>query len=67
MDQNQFLFHYKYRYRIKCITYIDLNMVRAAVVKHPHDRIHSGYKEIQSPRKRYGMIDFKNLMGLLQI
>ena len=52
---------------IKCITYIDLNMVRAAVVKHPHDWIHSGYKEIQSPRKRYGMIDFKNLMGLLQI
>jgi hypothetical protein len=52
---------------IKCITYIDLNMVRAAVVKHPQEWIHSGFNEIQRPRQRYGLIDFKNLMALLQI
>jgi putative transposase len=42
-------------------------MVRAGVVKHPQEWIHSGYNEIQSPRQRYGIIDFKNLMALLQI
>jgi len=51
----------------KCITYIDLNMVRAGVVKHPQHWSHSGYNEIQKPRQRYGIIDFKNLMALLQI
>ena len=29
--------------------------------------IHSGYNEIQRPRQRYGTIDFKTLMALLQI
>jgi REP element-mobilizing transposase RayT len=52
---------------IKCITYIDLNMVRAGAAKHPQEWIHSGYNEIQRPRQRYGTIDFKNLMALLQI
>jgi len=46
---------------------IDLNMVRAGVAKHPQKWIHSGYNEIQRPRQRYGIIDFKNLMALLQI
>ena len=46
---------------IRCITYIDLDMVRAGVAKHPQEWIHSGYNEIQSPRQRYGIIDFKNL------
>jgi hypothetical protein len=52
---------------IECITYIDLNMVRAGVAKHPQQWIHSGYNEIQRPRQRYGTIDFKTLMALLQI
>jgi len=52
---------------IKCITYIDLNMVRAGIVRHPHEWVHSGYNEIQKPRQRYGLIDFKSLMGLVQI
>jgi REP element-mobilizing transposase RayT len=52
---------------IKCIAYIDLNMVRAGVVKHPREWYHSGYNEIQRPRQRYGIIDFKSLTGLLQI
>jgi putative transposase len=52
---------------IKCLTYIDLNMVRAGVVKHPQEWNHSGYNEILRPRERYGIIDFTNLMSLLQI
>ena len=52
---------------IKCIAYIDLNMVRAGVAKHPQNWIHCGYNEIQRPRQRYGIIDFKNLIALLQI
>ena len=42
-------------------------MVRAGVAKYPQEWIHSGYNEIQRPRKRYGIIDFKNLMAFLQV
>jgi REP element-mobilizing transposase RayT len=52
---------------IKCMTYIDLNMVRAGVVKHPQKWIHSGYHEIQKPKERYGLIAFKSLMRLLPL
>ena len=52
---------------ITCIAYIDLNMVRAGVVTHPQQWIHSGYNQIQRPLQRYATIDFKSLMGLLQI
>lgn len=52
---------------ITCITYIDLNMVRAGVVVHPQEWIHSGYNQIQRPPQRYATIDFESLMGLLQI
>jgi putative transposase len=52
---------------IKCITYIDLNMVRAGVVNHPQKWIHSGYHELQKPKERYGLIDFKALMRLLSL
>ena len=55
------------KHLIKCITYIDLNMVRAGVVKHPQKWIHSGYNEIQKPKQRYGLIDFKSLIRLLPI
>ena len=52
---------------IKCMIYIDLNMVRAGVVKHPQQWIHSGYNEIQKPKQRYGLIDVKSLIRLLSI
>jgi putative transposase len=42
-------------------------MVRAGVVTHPQQWIHSGYNQIQRPPQRYAAIDFENLMGLLQI
>lgn len=53
------------KHLIKCMIYIDLNMVRAGVVKHPQKWIHSGYHELQKPRQRYGLIDFKALMRML--
>jgi len=53
------------RYLRQCITYIDLNMVRAGVVAHPAEWEFCGYNEIQSPRKRKGIIDFNRLQELL--
>ncbi|MBW2217218.1 MAG: hypothetical protein JRF34_08500 [Deltaproteobacteria bacterium] len=55
----------KNRYLRQCITYIDLNMVRAGVVEHPSQWEFCGYNEIQNPRKRKGIIDFDRLRGLL--
>ena len=48
----------------RCLVYIDLNMVRAAVVTYPCDWTHSGYREIQNPPKRYGIIDLPELSSL---
>jgi REP element-mobilizing transposase RayT len=55
------------RHLIKCIAYIDLNMVRAGVVNHPTEWNFGGYNEIQKPRERYALIDYKRLMELLHI
>jgi putative transposase len=49
---------------LKCLVYIDLNMVRAGVVKHPSKWKHGGYQEIQHPPKRYRIIDITALMEL---
>jgi len=48
----------------RCITYIDRNMVRAGVVRHPEDWIWSGYYEIQYPSERYMVIDTERLLEL---
>ena len=53
------------RYLRQCITYIDMNMVRAGVVEHPTQWEFCGYNEIQHPRKRKGIIDFDRLLDLL--
>lgn len=45
----------------RCITYIDLNMVRAGAVEHPCDWQVSGYHEIQAPWQRKQVIDFNAL------
>jgi putative transposase len=42
---------------LRCIVYIDLNMVRAGVVEHPKDWPHGGYIEIQRPRRKNIIID----------
>ncbi len=52
---------------IRCIVYIDLNMVRAGAVEHPSKWEFCGYNEIQKPKIRKGIIDFEILMDLLNI
>jgi putative transposase len=54
-------------YISQCLVYIDMNMVRAGVVSHPSDWANSGYREIQNPLDRYGVIDYLALMKLLSI
>ena len=53
------------RHLRQCITYIDMNMVRAGVVGHPEKWQWCGYNEIQNPRKRKGIIDFDRLTEVL--
>jgi REP element-mobilizing transposase RayT len=52
---------------ISCLTYIDLNMVRAGAVAHPSQWPSCGYQEIQKPRERYSIVDHRALMDLLRI
>ena len=35
---------------MRCIVYVDLNMCRTGVVRHPEQRAHGGYNAIQHPR-----------------
>ena len=49
---------------LKCLVYIDMNMVRAGVVTHPASWPHGGYQDIQQPRNRYRIIDLSSLMEL---
>ena len=51
----------------RCLVYVDLNMVRAKVVKHPSEWKWSGYHEIQHPKARYRLIDHETLHKLLQV
>ncbi len=55
------------RHLIQCLVYIDMNMVRAGVVKHPSEWPFSGYNEIQAPRERYALLDLEGLRELLDI
>ncbi|MDH5800954.1 MAG: transposase [Gammaproteobacteria bacterium] len=48
----------------RCLVYIDLNMVRAGVVKHPSQWKHSGYQEIHTPPQRKAIVDLQKLMKL---
>jgi putative transposase len=45
----------------RCLVYIDLNMVRAGVVKHPAQWAHGGYREIQNPPQRVRIVDLAQL------
>ena len=51
----------------RCLTYVDMNMVRAGVVNHPRDWSASGYHEIQTPLQRYRIVDLQALQYLLEI
>ena len=48
----------------QCLFYIDLNMVRAGVVKHPSEWPQSGHLELAGIRKRYRIINQKRLLQL---
>ena len=50
---------------LRCMTYIDLNMVRAGAVNHPREWEVCGYNEIQRPPIRRRIIDSAELSGLL--
>jgi len=49
---------------LRCLVYIDMNMVRAGVVSHPSQWADGGYCEIQSPPERYRLIDLGKLIEL---
>jgi len=51
----------------KCLVYIDLNMVRAGVVRHPSEYSISGYNEIQTPTTRYSILNQKTLNDLFAV
>jgi putative transposase len=52
---------------IRCLIYIDLNMVRAGAVDHPSQWKVSGFQEIQRPPNRYRILDSKSLCDLTQM
>lgn len=49
---------------LRCIVYIDLNMVRVGVVNHPSEWTFSGYREIQEPRRKCALIAYERLRKL---
>lgn len=48
---------------LRCMAYIELNMVRAGAVKHPKDWEFCGFNEILDPPSRYRLIDQKALLS----
>jgi putative transposase len=50
----------------QCMTYIDMNMVRAGVVDHPKDWTNCGYHEMLTVRKRYTILDIRSLLDLFR-
>jgi putative transposase len=50
-----------------CLIYIDLNMVRAGVGAHPSDWKWTAWHELMGLRKRYRVIDFDQLLTLVDI
>ena len=54
-------------YLMRCIVYIDLNMLRCGVVDHPIQWRFSGYYESIYPRRRYCVIDRNAIQKLLDL
>lgn len=48
----------------QCLIYIDLNIVRAGVVKHPSEWLFCGYNEIQKPKRKNILINYQKLTNL---
>ena len=49
---------------LRCLVYIDLNMVRAGVVTHPSQWSFGGYNEIQNPKRKCILIAHNKLADL---
>lgn len=49
---------------LRCIIYIDLNMIRAGAVSHPSEWAFCGYNEIRKPRKKNILIGYEKLLEL---
>jgi len=52
---------------VRCSLYLDTNMIRAGVVKHPSEWKHCGYHEIVKPKQRYKIVNlsaFARLAGV---
>lgn len=52
-------------YLWNCLLYVDLNMVRAGVVKTPEEWEWCGYREMMGLRKRYTVLDMETLLEKL--
>jgi len=52
------------KHLVRCLVYVDLNMVRAGAVKHPSEWMFGGYNEIQSPRRKCVLIAHEKLSAL---
>ena len=50
---------------LQCLVYVDLNMVRAGVVKHPSEWSCCGYNEIQKPKRKNILINYERLRKIL--
>ena len=49
---------------VRCLVYIDMNMVRAGVVSHPSEWEFCGYNEIRKPRRKCILISYEPLFNL---
>lgn len=54
-------------YLMRCLIYIDLNMVRAGVVSHPSEWECCGYHELQNIPERKRTLDYTTLIELLEV
>jgi|APSaa5957512622_1039677.scaffolds.fasta_scaffold80425_1 putative transposase len=55
------------RHLLNCLTYIDMNMVRAGVVAHPSEWRWCGHDELVGSRKRYRILDIGRLLQSLGV
>lgn len=53
-------------YLWECLKYVELNMVRCRVVKHPREWEWSGYSELMGWRKRNQLLDIEKLLWLVR-
>lgn len=53
------------QYLWNCMQYVDLNMVRAGVVKNPAEWAWCGYREFIGLRERYRILDIETLLAML--